>query len=90
MGGASFRVLWLMCEMGMPPDEIIRYRIGERAMQEAGAEVPLARGAQSRRWRSTGGRSSKARRSCSISARAAPSTASDVRRGMRSGCGISS
>ncbi|MDG3040785.1 glutathione S-transferase family protein [Roseicyclus marinus] len=33
--GRSFRVLWLLCEMGMPPDEIIRYRIGDRAMREA-------------------------------------------------------
>ena len=34
--GRSFRVLWLLCEMGTPPDEIIRYRIGDRAMREAG------------------------------------------------------
>ena len=34
--GRSFRVLWLLCEMGMPPDEIVRYRIGDRAMREEG------------------------------------------------------
>ena len=34
--GRSFRVLWLLCEMGTPPAEIIRYRIGERAMREPG------------------------------------------------------
>ncbi|PWK61053.1 glutathione S-transferase family protein [Roseicyclus mahoneyensis] len=34
--GRSFRVLWLLCEMGMPPDEIIRYRIGDRAMRGPG------------------------------------------------------
>lgn len=34
--GRSFRVLWLMHEMGIIPDEIIRYRIGDRAMREAG------------------------------------------------------
>lgn len=34
--GRSFRVLWLLCEMGMPPDEIVRYRIGDRAMQAPG------------------------------------------------------
>jgi len=34
--GRSFRVLFLLCEMGIPPDEIIRYRIGDRAMREPG------------------------------------------------------
>lgn len=34
--GRSFRVLWLLCEMGMPPNEIIRYGIGSRAMREPG------------------------------------------------------
>jgi glutathione S-transferase len=34
--GRSFRVLFLLCEMGMPPDEIVRYRIGDRAMREPG------------------------------------------------------
>jgi glutathione S-transferase len=34
--GRSFRVLWLLCEMGMPPDEIVRYRIGDRARREPG------------------------------------------------------
>jgi glutathione S-transferase len=34
--GRSFRVLWLLCEMGMPPDEIVRYRIGDREMRAPG------------------------------------------------------
>lgn len=34
--GRSFRVLFLLCEMGITPDEIIRYRIGDRAMREPG------------------------------------------------------
>ena len=34
--GRSFRVLWLLCEMGMPPDEIRRYRIGDKAMRGPG------------------------------------------------------
>jgi len=34
--GRSFRVLFLLCEMGTPPDEIIRYTIGDRAMREPG------------------------------------------------------
>lgn len=43
--GRSFRVLWLLCEMGMPPDEIVRYRIGDRAMQAPGltARSPAGR-----------------------------------------------
>ena len=34
--GRSFRVLWLLHEMGMPPDEIIRYRIGAPEMRAPG------------------------------------------------------
>ncbi|NKX44325.1 glutathione S-transferase family protein [Roseicyclus persicicus] len=34
--GRSFRVLWLLQEMGITPDEIVRYRIGDRAMRGAG------------------------------------------------------
>lgn len=34
--GRSFRVLFLLCEMGITPDEIIRYSIGDRAMREPG------------------------------------------------------
>lgn len=33
--GRSFRVLWLLCEMGLSPD-IIRYDIGSRKMREPG------------------------------------------------------
>ncbi len=32
--GRSFRVFWLLCEMGLEPDEIIRYRIGDKAMRD--------------------------------------------------------
>ena len=34
--GRSFRVLWLLQEMGITPDEIVRYRIGDRAMRGPG------------------------------------------------------
>ena len=34
--GRSFRVLWLLQEMGITPDEIIRYRIGAPEMRGAG------------------------------------------------------
>jgi glutathione S-transferase len=34
--GRSFRVLFLLCEMGIRPDKIIRYRIGDRAMRQPG------------------------------------------------------
>lgn len=34
--GRSFRILWLMTEMGITPDEIIRYQIGTPQMRGAG------------------------------------------------------
>jgi len=34
--GRSFRVLFLLHEMGIPPDEIIRYKIGDAAMRAPG------------------------------------------------------
>lgn len=34
--GRSFRVLWLLQEMGITPDEIVRYQIGSRKMREPG------------------------------------------------------
>ena len=86
--GRSFRVLWLLQEMGITPDEIIRYRIGAPEMRGAGLMVPHPR-AVSPRWRSTGSRFLKVPRSCNISARHGPSMALAARRGMASVCAFS-
>jgi glutathione S-transferase len=32
--GRSFRILWLLCEMGLEPDEIVTYQIGDRARRD--------------------------------------------------------